>query len=61
MKLTLTFILGALVSTAFHYDRIAVAEQPDMVLVHYETDVCGYDDIGLMRLNENMIEEKLKD
>lgn len=59
MKYLTGFIIGALLSTAFHYERDVQANEPEIVLVHTEQDVCGYDDVGLKRLTVDMIEGTL--
>lgn len=55
MKLIAAFILGAIVSTAFHYGRDVKAEQ--MVIEYQHTQyVYKHDDIGLVKLTVDDVE-----
>ena len=56
----LWFIAGFLCCGAFLYDHNAIAIGPEMVWIHTEQDVCGYDDIGLIPLSISDIEGMLK-
>lgn len=49
--------IGVIAGFVLNTNHNAVAEDPEIVWVHTEQDVCGYDDIGLLPLNPKQIEE----
>ena len=58
----LTYLIAGLVLMygIQNFNRAEAEPVKRTVFIHTEQDVCGYDDIGLLRLTEEMIEEKIR-
>lgn len=63
MKRAAPFIIGfasCALLWAFHHGRTAQALEPDIVFVHTKEDICGQDDIGLIKLTTKDVEELIE-